>query len=389
MTHVMMPQPRPRPGWLKSVKAALIATVIVGIILLAFAWPTATSKVEHLPVAVVGSQEQIDSVTADMPEELLELHPVASRKDAINGILSREVYGGIILGENPEILTASAASPVTSQMLTSVGSSIQHGIDQQVIDNMTEALGQMQSAMRQGPAAAAGDRQGSAPQQARTPPTVTITDVAPLSEDDPRGSGLAIAGLPLTIGGLVGGILISILVTGPRKHLLAIALYGLFGGLLLTAILQGLFGILQSNFWANAAATGLGIAATASVMVGLSALLGQLGIPVGAVLTMLIGNPLSSLTQPKEFLLQPFGEIGQWMVPGLSGTVLRDLSYFPDANITAQMWALIGWLVLGVLLILTGHHRNQSALTGEDEVDEEAQTGARGEQISTSVTHSD
>ncbi|NDO78884.1 ABC transporter permease [Kocuria indica] len=376
MSHVRTPQPKSRPEWLKSVRAALIATVAVCVVLLAFAWPTATSRVENLPVAVVGPQEQIDTVTQKMPEHLLELHPVANREDVVNGIRSREVYGGIVLGEQPEILTASAASPVASQMLTGVGTNMQRGIDQQVIAGMQQALQKMASGGaapggpgapgQSGAAASDGAASGGAAQAQRgagaTPPTVKVTDVVPLSDDDPRGSGLAIAGLPLTMGGMIGGVLISLLVTGVRKHLLAIALYGVLGGLALAGILQGVFGILQANYWANAAATGLGIAATASVIVGLNSLIGRPGIAVGAVLTMFIGNPISALTQPKEFILPPFGEIGQWLVPGLSGTVLRDLSYFPEANIAGQIWALIGWLTLGVILTVLGHHKNESAL---------------------------
>ncbi|WP_270260227.1 ABC transporter permease [Kocuria marina] len=377
MSHVRTPQPKSRPEWLKSVRAALIATVAVCVVLLAFAWPTATSRVENLPVAVVGPQEQIDTVTQKMPEHLLELHPVANREDVVNGITSREVYGGIVLGEQPEILTASAASPVASQMLTGVGTNMQRGIDQQVIAGMQQAIQKMTAGGgaapgapgapgQNGGAASDGAASGGAAQAQRgagaTPPTVKVTDGVPLSEDDPRGSGLAIAGLPLTMGGMIGGALISLLVTGVRKHLLAIALYGVLGGLTLAGILQGVFGILQANYWANAAATGLGIAATASVIVGLNSLIGRPGIAVGAVLTMFIGNPISALTQPKEFILPPFGEIGQWLVPGLSGTVLRDLSYFPEANIAGQIWALIGWLALGVILTVLGHHKNESAL---------------------------
>ena len=165
---------------------------------------------------------------------------------------------------------------------------------------------------------------------------------------------------------MIGGILISTLVTGVRKHLLALGLYGVIGGFVLAAILQGLFGILQANFLANWAAIGLGITATASVIVGLSSLIGRAGLAVGAILTMFIGNPISALTSPKEFILAPFGEIGQWLVPGLSGTLLRDLSYFPEANIAAQVWALIAWVTLGIVLTFLGHHRNESSLTGKD-----------------------
>ena len=366
MSHIRTPEPRQRPDWLKSVKAALIATAVVSIVLLAFAWPTATSRTENLPVAVVGTQEQIDAVTAKMPDKLLDVHPVARREDAVNGIRTREVYGGVVLGDQPEILTASAASPVVSQMLGGVATTMQRGIDQKVIEGTTQALEKIKGALAKGPTGMAALSQ-QPQQQAATPPTVKTTDVVPLSEDDPRGSGLAIAGLPLTMGGMIGGILISTLVTGVRKHLLALGLYGVIGGFVLAAILQGLFGILQANFFANWAAIGLGIAATASVIVGLSSLIGRAGLAVGAVLTMFIGNPISALTSPKEFILPPFGEIGQWLVPGLSGTLLRDLSYFPDANIAAQVWALIGWVALGVVLTFLGHHKNESSLTGKEE----------------------
>ena len=49
-----------------------------------------------------------------------------------------------------------------------------------------------------------------------------------------------------------------------------------------------------------------------------------------------------------------------------SGTLLRDLSYFPEANIAAQVWALIAWVTLGIVLTFLGHHRNESSLTGKD-----------------------
>ena len=44
VSHIRTPEPRQRPDWLKSVKAALIATAVVSIVLLAFAWPTTTSR---------------------------------------------------------------------------------------------------------------------------------------------------------------------------------------------------------------------------------------------------------------------------------------------------------------------------------------------------------
>lgn len=355
----------PHTPWARSLGTSIIATLAVCIVLLAFAWPTVTSSPDHLPVAVVGSSEQLIAVKEKLPENLLDMHAARDRDDAVHQIETRKVYGAIVLGEQPEILVAGAASPVASQMLTQAGNSMQREIDQQVIESMSQGMEAMQQAMVQGsrlgtgaaPAAPVGSQA-----HLDSVPTVKITDVVPLSDSDPRGSGLAIAGLPLAMGGMIGGSLISLLVSGTWRRLTAIAAYGVSGGLALTLILQPWLNILAGNFWANAGATGLGLVATAALIVGLNSVMGRAGIAIGAIITVFIGNPLSGLTQPKEFMVQPWGEIGQWLVPGLSGTVLRDLSYFPHADLTGQILALVTWVVFGSVLIMAGHYRNQGAV---------------------------
>lgn len=375
MSHVQTPaEPdttnAPHTPWPKALITAVIATFAVSLVLLAFAWPTVTSSAEHLPVAVVGTSDQVSVMKEKLPEDLLDLHDASNREDAVHQIETREVYGAIVLGDQPEILVAGAASPVASQLLTQAGTSMQRQIDQQVIASMTDGIQKMQQAMAQmaqggRPAAGPAPSAPVAQQQAGEVPTVKVTNVVPLSDSDPRGSGLAIAGLPLAMGGMIGGALISLLVSGTWRRLAAIAAYGVLGGLALVLILQPWLDILQGNFWVNAGATGLGLMATAALIVGLNSVFGRIGIALGAIITVFIGNPLSGLTQPKEFILHPWGEVGQWLVPGLSGTILRDLSYFPHADLTGQAWALVGWGVLGAILIMVGHYRNQGAV-GEE-----------------------
>jgi len=361
----------PHTPWPHALRAAVLAAVAVCVILLAFAWPSVTAKAQHLPIAVVGSAEQIQQLTSKAPEGMLDVRTVATRDDALTQIKKRDVYGAVVLPATtsagaPEILVASAASPVASSALTQLGAGIQQQIDQQAIAGLTSAVQQMQAGLA---AAAQGKPMppaaGSTTPTAQKPasvPAVVVTDVAPLSADDSRGTGLAVAGLPLAMGGMVGGILISLLVSGAWRRLAAVVAYGVLGGLGLAGILQGWFHTLQGDYGLNAAAIGLSVAATAAIITGASALIGRAGIAVGAVLTMFIGNPLSSLTQPKEFLPAPWGDVGQWFVPGSSGTLLRDLSYFPDASTAFPWLVLAGWAALGVILIVTGHFRDQSAV---------------------------
>jgi hypothetical protein len=348
--------------WPHALRTALLAAVAVCTVLLAFAWPSVTAKVQNLPVAAVGNEEQISQITSKAPAGSLDLRTVSTRDEAVELIKQRQVYGAVVLGASPEILVASAGSPVASQALTQMGAQMQSQIQTQAITKLQGALTQAAQAAVTGQAPQAG--QTGQPQQsgqAATVPQVTITDVVPLSSDDSRGTGLAVAGLPLAMGGMIGGVLISLLVSGTWRRLGAILAYGVIAGLGLAGILQGWFHTLQGSFWLNASAIGLGVIATAAIIVGLNALIGRAGIAVGAVITLFIGNPLSSLTQPKEFLPAPWGEVGQWLVPGASGTLLRDLSYFPDASAAFPWLVLGGWAALGAVLIAVGHFRNAPA----------------------------
>ena len=117
--------------------------------------------------------------------------------------------------------------------------------------------------------------------------------------------------------------------------------------LLVTAILQRWFGALQGDYWLNSAAVALTLFGIAGTIVGLVSLLGRPGLPLGALLFLLFANPLSAASQPIEFLVEPWGAIGQWFPPGAAVTLLRDLSYFPRADATLPWLMLGGWAVLG------------------------------------------
>ena len=189
-----------------------------------------------------------------------------------------------------------------------------------------------------------------------------MRDIVPLSSDDPRGTVLGIAALPMAMGGMIGGVLISLLVVGHWRRAAAILAYSVVAGLLLTLILDPWFGALQGNFAVEWLAIGLAMMATAALIVGLHGLIGPPGIAIGAVVTMFVGNPLSSASAPPEFLPWDWGTIGQCFVPGAGAALLRRISYFPDASTARYWWALILWAVVGGALLLFGQFRDQQVL---------------------------
>ncbi len=314
-THSTDPTPVPR-----IIAAAVGLSAVLALIVLAFSWPSITAEPRDLPIGITGPAPAVAAAQQAVGQAqpgAIDFVEVADRAAAVEAIETREVYAAIVLGEQPELLTASAGSPVVTQMANALGAQLQRAL--------------------------------------QTP--VAVTDVVPLSVDDPRGTGFTAALFPLLLGGMIGGIGISVAVAGAMRRVLAVSLYAVAGGLVLAAVLQSWFGSLQGNWGLNAGAIALAIGAIAAPITGLVAVIGRAGIALGPVLFMLIANPISGASLPPQFLPGAWGAIGQWFPPGASATLLRDLSYFPSADATFPWLVLAGWALAGLALSVLGHAR--------------------------------
>jgi hypothetical protein len=326
------PSAGPTP-WARVVAIAIVLATAVSVIVLAFLWPAITSEVKGLPIATAGPSAQLDQLVEGIDEHApgtFDITTVDDRDAAVAAIESRHVYGALILGAEPEVLTSSAASPVAAQALGAVAAQLQ---------------GQLQQA-----AAAQAAQAGVEPPTV----TVTVTDVVPLADTDARGIGLASAVLPLVIGGLLGGILSTLALQGRARRIVAVIVYAAVAGAAITGILQGWFGILQGSYLVNASAVALTLLAVGATVLGLASLMGRAGLALGAVTMVLFAVPLASAATPVEFLPEPWGAVGQWFPPGAGATLLRDLSYFPAANASFP-WLVLGvWAAAGLFLALVG-----------------------------------
>lgn len=327
---------RPHTTWPVAVTLGIAGSLLVGVVLLAFLWPAKTSSAHDLPIGVAGPRAAVtalEGVLEDQAPGTFDMITAGDRDAAIEQIKTRRTYGAVVLGEAgtaPEVITAPAGSAVATQVLTGVADGLQTQLSQQ--------------------AAAAGEDPSGV--------MVQVTPVVPLSADDPTGTGLAAASFPLTLGGMLGGVVISFLVVGPLRRLAALAGFGVAVGLVLSLVLHTWWHYLQGSFWLNATATGLSVLGISAFIVGCTALLGTRGIAVGAVLALFVGNPLSAATTPWQFIVEPWGAIGQYLVPGAASWLIRSLSYFPDTDLTQQWLTLSAWVTLGVLMTVAGHRRN-------------------------------
>ncbi|WP_217441036.1 ABC transporter permease [Nocardia barduliensis] len=315
--------------WPTVAGAVVLLTAITSVLLTAFAWPSARSSVHDVPIAVAGPATAVAQVRSALDQRLpggFEITEVSDTAAAEQLIRDRRVYGAIdVSSGSPQVVIASAASTAVAQTLQATAN----------------GLGQ------------AG----------KSGPPVAVRDLAALPADDPRGAGLAAGALPLVMGGLLAAVLLTGRVRGTARRVTGALAFAATGGAAVTAILQFWLGSLSGPYAANTGAVALTIAATSLTVLGLESLLGYLGIGIGAVTMMLIGNPLSGTATAPEMLPGWSGGLGQLLPPGAGGQLLRSTAFFDGHGATHPVTVLVAWFLFGVVLCLLGGLRARRTAT--------------------------
>ena len=311
-------------------------TLLLSTLLVAFGLSAIHTAPRDVPLALVGPDPVVAQVTAGLRQTqpgAFEVRAVASPDAAREMIKNRQVYGALMVDTaGLRVATASAASPMVAQIITTVGQTL-------------------------------GTRLGV---------PVTVEDVVPLTKDDPRGVGLSAGALPIALGGLAAGAAITFLVSGIRRRTAMMVGFAVLSGFVMTAVLDFWFGTISGSFAATSAAAVLGILATGMTVLGLEQLLGRAGIGLAALVVVVLGNPLSGLASAPELLVQPWGAIGQALPPGATGTLLRNVAFFDGAAIGRPVLVLGAWLLLGVVGCGVGALRSRRAAVPQADADQPA-----------------
>jgi hypothetical protein len=327
------------PEALRATGVVLALTAVLALIAIAFALPAAKSKPHDIPIGAVGSPAASGQV-ADMLEHsapgafALTIYP---NEAALRGAIGdRDVYGGVVLEpQGRKLLTATGASPTVAQLLTQFG----NGMAQQ------------------------------------TGVPLRTEDLAPPPAGDPRGTGLAAAALPITLAGFLPVVALTLVVRRDvRIRIAATAVFSGLAGTTIAAVMRYALGSIDQNFWAVAGGLTLGALAAGLLVLGLSELFGRVGLVCGALLALLVGNPLSGLTSAPEMLPSGWGRLGQFLPQGANGTLLRSTAYFGGAGASTAIavltcWAVVGSLVIVIAVQRRAFHMSRVPTTSIPEVD--------------------
>lgn len=305
------------PAAVRATGIIAVLTVALALVAIAFALPAARTAPQEVPIGAAGPQSASGQVAATLEKQApgafaITYYPgAAALRDAIR---NREVYGGISFDpEGRRLLIATGASPMVAQMLTQIGNGIA--------------------------------------EQSGVP--LTTEDLAPPTADDPRGAGLAASALPITLAGLLPAIaLVLALRSAIWTRFTAVVVFSAVAGLSIAALLRFVLGSIDANFWGVASGLTLGVLAAGLTMLGLGSLFGRVGLALGAVAALLVGNPLSGLNSAPEMLPGRWGQLGQWLPQGANASLLRSTAFFDGAGATLPIVVLTCWSLFGLALIV-------------------------------------
>jgi hypothetical protein len=311
--------------WGRVTAAIVLLTVVLAALLIAFALPMLHLRPNMIPISVAGPRQAAQAAAARLDAARPGAFRITAVRDAAAArarILDHQDYAAIVVEpKGTSVLTASAAGPAVAQLMTSLAASI------------------------------------SAAQHAPVP----IRDVAPLPARDPAGVGVAAGALPLVLGGWISAVVIMTMVRGTGRRIACGFAFSVIGAFAIIAIEKFWFGSVAGNYFLISLAVALGIAATTWTILGLRAVLGNVGLGIGAVLIILVGNPLSGLTSAPDLLPSPWGTLGQYLPPGATGSLLRSTAFFDGHGGLPPALVLTAWLIPAVALFLLGETRARRA----------------------------
>lgn len=319
-THHAPPAHEP-PAVARAAGIIVAITTFLAILMLAFALPAVHSGPHAVPIGAAGPQAaggQFATMLEQNAPGAFEVTYYPGEEALAQAIRHREVYGGITLPSEPgapaRLLIASGGSPAIAQLLTQLGAQIGH----------------------------------------LTGMPVDTEDLAPPTSHDPRGAGIAASALPITLAGLLPAIALVLVL--PREiwtRFAAALVFSGVAGVTIAVLLRYVFGSIDQNFWGVAAGLTLGVAAASLAVLGLGTLFGRAGLVLGAVLAVLVGNPLAGLASAPEMLPTPWGQLGQLLPQGATATLLRSTAAFGGAGASTAIVVLCCWALAGAVLIVT------------------------------------
>ncbi|MFD7706843.1 ABC transporter permease [Streptomyces sp. NPDC059785] len=314
--------------FLPATVLVLIVAAAAGLFAGSYTYSMANPTPRHVPTAVVGPYEEGrgKAFLAGMEKALnasLKIRPYDSRAAAVEAVDDQKAFGII------EIEDAGRA--VTFDVSGASGSSVAQLLEQA--------------------APAVGKKTGTA---------VTVRDIKPLQQGDPRGLAIFYISLAAVIIGFVGAIQISVhaRALNPFERIAFTVAYALLGGFAIAAVVDWGLGALNLPFVESWLILALTMFTSGMVFTMFNTLFQRWAMIPTWGLMVLLGNPSSGGAVSWPLLPSALGAIGRWLPPGASVNAQHTAVYFAGHQHVFPFLVLAGWALVSCAVFLTWRHRH-------------------------------
>ncbi|MFI8194215.1 hypothetical protein ACIF8T_36730 [Streptomyces sp. NPDC085946] len=317
------PPPEGRRTAIRLAGVVVGLTAAVTLMLCTFGLPSAAGGPHHAPLGVTGPASAVAAVQQQLPDDDWEVTVYDDPRALTHAVENRDAVGGLALvDDGVTVYTATAGGPQISAAISGLGTALAE----------------------------------------RRHVSATVHDLVPFPEDDPRGTGLASAALPMVLGGMLPVIVLLRLFpgrVGRRTRFVGVVAFALAAGAAVAAVLQFGIGTLDGNYGIASLGLALGMAALAIPLLGLDALFGNAGFGAGSLVMMFLGNPLSGLATGPYWLPDGWSALGQFLPPGASGSLLRANAFYDGTGAGGPAFVLTAWVLAGLTLVFVADRRHR------------------------------
>ncbi|MGW5867553.1 ABC transporter permease [Streptomyces sp. NPDC055239] len=318
--------------FLPAIVLVFILAAAAGLFAGSYTYSMADPTPHRIPTAVVGAQDATrgKAFLGGMEKALnasLEIHEYDSVAAARDAVEEQKVFA--ILAVSPG--GGESGSKVTFDVSGASGASVA-----QVLAETAPKVGE----------------------QVGVP--VTVKDIKPLQEGDPRGLAIFYISLAAVIIGFVGAIQLSVHARGlnPAERIGFTMLYALLGGFVIAAVVDWWLGAVDLPFVESWLILALTMFTSGMVFSMFNTLFGRWAMIPTWGLMVLLGNPSSGGAVSWPLLPSVLGHIGRWLPPGASVNAQHTAVYFGGHQHAFPFLVLAGWAVLASAVFWVWRHRH-------------------------------
>ncbi|SDU54967.1 hypothetical protein [Gordonia westfalica] len=180
--------------------------------------------------------------------------------------------------------------------------------------------------------------------------TLSVTDVAPLPEQDRVGVSFLFIGLAAILAGFTTATMLGMVLPGLglRRHLAILGGMSVITAVIGTWIAYGVYGALSTNLLAVGAMLTVLSAVTGLIHLGGLRLIGSEMTVVSVILFIILGIPASGAGVPADMVPGFFGSLQHFLTTSSGLDALRRIIYFDGAGIAADLTTLAIWTVAAI-----------------------------------------